>query len=174
MRVERKDLREAPLDVEVNCSPASLELEDPDYRFEEPVQGQVNFKSVGDQVIAKGQIHTHTISQCVRCLSEIRVPVSARVEALYENDPELLKPERMAFGSDEQIITYYDGEAIHPEPELRESLMLELPTRPLCSENCKGLCPNCGANLNDGPCGCGDKSKGGSPWKAAIKNLKLE
>lgn len=174
MKVELKDLRESAVDLDVNASPASLDLTDPDFRFEEPVTGRVNFRLVGDRVLAKGNVRTDALGQCVRCLADVRMPIEAKVDAVYENDPELLKPERKAFGTDEQIVTYFDGEAIHPEPELRESLMLELPTLPLCKEDCKGLCPTCGANLNEGPCKCGEKQEGGGEWKAALKNLKLQ
>jgi uncharacterized protein len=174
MKVERKDLGETPVDLDVNCSPESLDLSDPDYRFEEPVCGRVNFKLMGDRVLAKGTVSTHIIGQCIRCLGDVRLPLKADVDAVYENDPELLKPERKAFGSDEQIITYYDGEAIRPEPELREHLMLELPSFPLCREDCKGLCPSCGAHLNEGTCSCGDITGDTSEWKSALKGLKLQ
>jgi uncharacterized protein len=173
MKVELKDLRESPVDLDVNCSPESLELEDPDYRFEEPVTGRVTFSNVGDRVLAKGDLHTHIVGQCVRCLADLRVPLQGTVDAVYENDPELLKPERKAFGTDEQIVTYFDGESVHPEPELRETLMLELPTRTLCKEDCLGLCLTCGEDLNEGQCTCGGKQDAGSEWKAALKNIKL-
>jgi uncharacterized protein len=173
MRVELKDLRETPIDYKVDATPASLDLTDPDFRFEKNVTGAINFRLIGDRVVAKGPLQTQAIAQCVRCLTDVRVPVSGTLDAVYENDPELLKPERKAFGSDEQIVTYFDGEAIYPEPEIRETLMLELPPLPLCKEDCKGLCPTCGKNLNEGPCSCDDGQEKASPWKAALKNIKL-
>jgi uncharacterized protein len=173
MRVELKNIREAPIDVAVDASPVALDLEDPEFRFEENVTGTINFRLVGDRVIAKGPLQTHTIGQCVRCLSDVRLALKGNLDAVYENDPELLKPERKAFGSDEQIITYFDGEAINPEPEIRETLMLELPLRTLCKEDCKGLCATCGKNLNEGTCACGDKQQDGNAWKLALKNIKL-
>ncbi|MBM3211747.1 DUF177 domain-containing protein, partial [Candidatus Poribacteria bacterium] len=51
-------------------------------------------------------------------------------------------------------IGYYTGDCIELSDDFRESLLLELPIRILCSENCKGLCPKCGQNLNDGKCDC--------------------
>ena len=174
MKVELKDLHDGPLDVKIDCSPEEIELDEPDFRFPDRVQGLVNFKLVGKRVMAKGPIHTRIIGQCVRCLADVELPLASNVDAVYENDEELLKPERKAFGSDEQIITYYDGESIHPEPELRETLMLELPMRPLCKEDCKGLCPSCGADLNETTCDCAENLRSANAWKATLKNIKLE
>lgn len=174
MKVELKDLREAPVDLNVDASPASLDLSDPEFRFPDDVRVRINFRLLGDRVLAKGPLSTTIIGQCVRCLTDVRLPLSSTLDAVYENDPELLKPERKAFGTDEQIVTWFDGESIHPEPEIRESLLLELPSITHCSEDCKGLCPVCGANLNEGPCKCSEKEEKVSPWQSALKNIKLE
>ena len=54
---------------------------------------------------------------------------------------------------------------------LWEQYLLALPVKPLCDENCQGLCPRCGAPLRDGPCGCSEES--GDPRLAVLKNLKV-
>lgn len=186
MKVDLKDLREGPLTLTVNTSPGELELEDPDFRFEHPVTGEVVFKKTGDRILAHGKLQTKVSGSCVRCLTPVVLPVSAPVDAIYENDDELRRPDKQAFNHEDQIITWFDGESIHPEPELRESLMLELPTLPLCAEHCRGLCPQCGHNRNEGPCDCPDaEADTGAPeappeglpnqaWKAALKNIKLD
>jgi uncharacterized protein len=51
-------------------------------------------------------------------------------------------------------LSYYEGEEIDLTPLVHEQIILALPTRPLCGEACRGLCPRCGANLNAAPCGC--------------------
>jgi len=56
---------------------------------------------------------------------------------------------------------------------LRQSILLALPMRPLCSEECKGLCPHCGANLNEGPCGC-PTDLDANPFAALAKLLEDE
>jgi uncharacterized protein len=55
---------------------------------------------------------------------------------------------------DDMALSYYEGEEIDLTPLVHEQALLALPTRPLCSDDCRGLCSRCGANLNAGPCGC--------------------
>jgi uncharacterized protein len=68
---------------------------------------------------------------------------------------------------------------LHPETDtinltddIRDYALLAIPMKSLCSENCKGLCPNCGANLNDGPCKCKEE-KIDPRWEPLLK-LKLK
>ena len=67
------------------------------------------------------------------------------------------------------------GQPIDLTEEVREDILLAFPQSFHCSEDCKGICPTCGKNLNEGPCGCGRKEDGDSresPW-SALDNLKL-
>ena len=66
--------------------------------------------------------------------------------------------------------TYANGELLATEPLVAEQVQLNLPTHPLCREDCRGLCPRCGANLNDGPCGCAEPP--GDPRWAALAGLR--
>jgi uncharacterized protein len=65
----------------------------------------------------------------------------------------------------------YTGKVIDLDPIVREQILLELPEYPVCDEQCKGLCPVCGANLNDRECGC-DRHVPDPRW-AGLKNVKL-
>ena len=64
----------------------------------------------------------------------------------------------------------FDGEKIDLEPLFREQFVLAIPFAPLCREDCKGLCPQCGTDLNSGTCSC---EKPTDPRLAALKGLKL-
>ena len=65
----------------------------------------------------------------------------------------------------------YEGKVIDLDPFVREQLVLALPAYPVCGDACKGLCPVCGANLNDRECGC-DRHVPDPRW-AGLKNVKL-
>ena len=52
---------------------------------------------------------------------------------------------------------FHDGRKLELSDQVREALLLELPIAPHCREDCEGLCPRCGADLNDGPCACRDR-----------------
>ena len=64
-----------------------------------------------------------------------------------------------------------EGDAVDLSPLIREQIILALPTRPLCQEGCKGLCPQCGADRNAAPCGCPTMS--GDPRLAVLRDLKV-
>ena len=175
--VNVKDLEEGPVTLNVECLPADLELEDPEYTFPEPVRRSVVFKLVRPRVVANGELETVGVSQCVRCLGEARVTVKAPVNAIYENQKEMREGRSEVVTAEEQIVTPFNGDWIQPEEELRESLALELPSLPLCKPDCKGLCPRCGANLNEGPCNCPTEETEAeevSSWKEALKGVKLD
>ncbi len=176
MKVEVKDLRDHPVELTVDCSPESLELQEPSYRFPEKVRGTVAFSLVGDQVLARGRVDTEIESDCVKCLKTIRTTVRAPIDVIYEKKIDPLTPEQEVFGVGDvdERIAFFDGDTIRPEQQLREAIMLELPALPVCDMACKGLCPKCGADLNEGPCGCDTKVKEVPAWKSALKNLKLE
>jgi uncharacterized protein len=66
----------------------------------------------------------------------------------------------------------YHGHELDLTPAVREQILLSLPSAPLCDEECKGLCPRCGKDLNDGECGC-DRTVMDPRW-AALKGIQLE
>src|SRR5205823_14521077 len=78
--------------------------------------------------------------------------------------------EGVELGEDDLDTFAFDGESVNLEPFLREQLVLAVPFAPLCREDCKGLCPQCGVDLNSGTCAC---EKPIDPRLAALKGLKL-
>jgi uncharacterized protein len=95
--------------------------------------------------------------ECGRCLERYRLPVDLEVDLTYVPHP----GEGTAGGhdevelSDEDLTTaFYRDEVLDLGHLLREQFYLAMPMRPLCRETCRGLCPQCGANLNTDTCGC--------------------
>ena len=87
-----------------------------------------------------------------------------------EKDAKNGKPASFDPGEAEEDV--YSGKEIDLDPILREQLLLALPGYPVCKDDCKGLCPVCGANLNDRECGC-DRHVPDPRW-AGLKNVKLQ
>lgn len=168
-----KDLEDGPVHLKVNTTSEDLDLVDPEFKFSH-VDGDVEFSLVRPRVVARGTLETTATSHCVRCLTEAVIPVKARVDATYENEKQIRETRGDIVAPEEQIITPFNGDWIQPEPELREAILLELPTLPLCKPDCMGLCPKCGANLNEGPCECDKSDEDVSPWKTALKGLNLD
>jgi uncharacterized protein len=94
-----------------------------------------------------GSLHTSVLAACRRCLVPVTLPVAADVGALFTQDPE---------GEDDPD-TYplpRDAMLLDVSPAVREELLLAVPAYVLCRDDCRGLCPRCGQDLNAGPCGC--------------------
>jgi uncharacterized protein len=72
--------------------------------------------------------------------------------------------------SAEAEVGYYEGDGILLEDALREQVLLEAPIRAICREDCKGLCPHCGANLNQQQCSCAEPLE--DPRWAALKDIR--
>ncbi|MFZ0663526.1 MAG: DUF177 domain-containing protein [Acidobacteriaceae bacterium] len=91
---------------------------------------------------------------CARCLEPVRSALQGRFDLLFRPlGADAGSPER-SISADEAEISYYQESGLLLEDVLREQVLLSLPTRTLCREDCKGLCPRCGCNLNSETCAC--------------------
>lgn len=107
---------------------------------------------------------------CDRCLRPVESEVDSRLELLVVDRPKPADSGERQLGEAELGVVELGSETLDTAPLVADQVQLGLPTRPLCREDCRGLCPRCGANLNDGPCGCGEPP--GDPRWAALAGLK--
>jgi uncharacterized protein len=91
---------------------------------------------------------------CSRCLELFRFQAQERFDLYCETAPKGPPDEEHEVAGGELDVTYLEEGRINTDHLLRENLLLSLPLQPLCGEECHGLCPQCGANLNQGACGC--------------------
>ncbi len=111
--------------------------------------GLVRMSRTAEGLLLQGDFSTHIPSICVRCLEEIEQPLHTQFTELYAF-PKDLKSEQSSEDEPELVLSY-DG-YIDLLPLLREYLLLEIPIKPLCRSDCKGLCPHCGVNMNHVEC----------------------
>ncbi|HSL84089.1 MAG TPA: DUF177 domain-containing protein [Thermoanaerobaculia bacterium] len=105
--------------------------------------------------LLRGRISYEQTLACQRCLAEVVEPVTEEVELLVlSHDPGIEEEERELQEKDLGVLVV-EGEELDLGPVLREQIQLNVPMRPLCREECAGLCPTCGADLNRGPCQSG-------------------
>ena len=102
----------------------------------------VVLESVPKAVIARGSVSAPWTGECRRCLREAAGEVSVEVVEVFEedHDPEQTYP--------------LEPDRLDLEPLARDAVLLELPLAPLCRPDCRGLCPTCGADLNEAGCQC--------------------
>ncbi len=100
----------------------------------------VGLEWVHGGILASGTVSAPWVGECRRCLAPAGGELSTHVRELFEEagDPEVTYP--------------LHGDQLDLEPLARDAVLLELPLAPLCQEDCKGLCPVCGSNRNQGPC----------------------
>ena len=127
-----------------------------DYRFDEPLTWEVDVTNTGSALLVEGTVTGVGTCACSRCLEDVAHEFDGQVEGFFllgADAPE--GDDDDEFGADEFDILP-DDHVIDMEPLLQAALMVDAPDMPLCCEDCAGLCPQCGANLNEGDCGCGD------------------
>jgi len=181
MRINVNDLRQQPLELDVDASAESFHLAAEGFTFPAPVTGHVRFQMVSQRILANGNLETRTGTACVRCLAPIEAPISAKIELVFEKRPSVAPDDKDAklaadWDADAREIDYYGEEELDPTEPFRQLLTLELPNYPLCRDDCRGLCPTCGVNLNHGACQCGvsDSAFGESDWKTSLKEIHLD
>ncbi|MGK2348773.1 YceD family protein [Actinomyces sp. W5033] len=117
-----------------------------------PLVIDATLTSVDDGVLVRGGAQAHVHAECVRCLRDIDQERRVSFDELYYL-PEAAAAQR-AEGDEEADDVFLLGDtSLDLEPALRDALVLDLPLRPLCREDCAGLCPHCGERLDDLPAG---------------------
>ncbi len=182
LRIEIETLKKGAVVCDIEMSPEFLTRDIEEDLHLEPATGTVTFRLKGENVHAAGALHSALHGTCARCLEETTLPLDARVALVFW--PHEKRSEREAIGVevDEPDSAYYDKHSVTPENDLRELVLLEVPLVLVCSDDCKGLCPHCGTNLNTGSCACvaevAEPEEVAPPtnrlWQDQLKNLKLD
>jgi uncharacterized protein len=140
--------------------------------FTAPVSVELSAAWEFDHVRVSGHVDTAVRLACSRCLKDYEIPLSSDFTIFYTESKGEELDEEVELSDQALISASYTGEEIDLDPEIAEQVMLEVPYKPLCTEECLGLCPQCGADLNAGECGC---DRGGINLKmAALKKIKIE
>lgn len=126
------------------------DIDDPDIRLKQAVRFNGVAKECGGFVRMNATIRCVLASACARCLE----PVETEQEYSVEFDA--FEPDKMPEESEEDPVCIADSK-IDLLPIVYETLLVNLPSRLLCREDCRGLCPDCGANLNLADCDCAKK-----------------
>jgi uncharacterized protein len=109
---------------------------------------------------------------CARCLEPVPVEVARDFDLLYRPQGSDAGQEELSVTAVEAEIGYYTGDGILLEDVLREQILLAVPLKMVCRDDCKGLCPVCGTNLNQGLCDC--TRPAGDPRWAALKDIRAK
>ena len=117
-----------------------------------------------------GDFATKVEITCARCLEPVLQEVAKKFDLLYRPQGADAGKEELSVTAAEAEVGYYRGEGLLLEDVLREQLLLALPLKAICRENCRGLCPHCGQNLNLEQCSCAESVD--DPRWTALKDIR--
>ena len=121
--------------LEEEFAPGSLDIDTETVQVKNPVKVRAELSRITNAVTVHMSISSELKLTCSRCLRELEIKINKDIALSYP----VSKLEHF----------------IDLDPDIREELLLQFPFKPLCSDDCKGLCKRCGKNLNEGGCSCG-------------------
>src|SRR5258708_39493458 len=138
--------------VVLDADAAGLELPAEEWRG--PIRAELRVEKNGEQVSIRGRLVATAELDCVRCLKRFELSLDPAFEVYAERSGAGRHPREDADLERDGYMLFHDGRRLVLGAAVREALLLEIPVAPHCREDCRGLCPRCGADLNEGPCGC--------------------
>ena len=169
MRIELENLEGGKGDFAHVYQPDDLNPVDERISLSEPVTVSGKVRLAGNEVFVNGHVETRAQVECDRCLQPVEMPVSADFALEYITGSEYESSGAAELTEEEMSVSVFDGQAIDVDEIVKEQIVLAVPTRMLCREDCKGICPECGTDRNTGECSCATDET--DPRWAALKNL---
>lgn len=166
MRLLVEDIKTSPTEICFNEAVESLnrilqEGGSADFRLPVPPHARVTHWRSGATLFFVGTIQGEVTAQCARCLEEYSLPLARHFSVALT--PYVEEEREKELSQDELEFSFYTGDEIDLSALVQEQILLTLPSRPLCREDCQGLCAQCGTNLNLQLCEC-RPSRSDSPF----------
>ena len=178
MFFEIKDLELHPVEFAEKFEPGVIDL-GADYRQVTPIESSGRADLVEEHhgkhkiiqdIRIQGRLATSLELSCARCLEPVMQDVKREFDLLYRPQGADAGRDEMSVTDAEAEISCYEGEGILLDDVVREQVLLAAPLKATCREDCKGLCPQCGTNLNQGQCSCAVAQE--EPRWAALKEIR--
>jgi len=151
-------------------APGACAVPGEDFAVAAPVALAFDIYKDKDQFRLVGRVRTTLELPCSRCVEPFKLPVDASFDLRYLPRGHNVGEGEREVEEDDLSTSFYENETIDLGQLMCEQFYLSLPMKPLCREACRGLCPQCGTNLNRGTCDCSRDWE--DPRLAALKALK--
>lgn len=142
-----------------------------EFGFPAPLAVELRYSRSAADLFFDGRVSGELSGVCGRCLEDYRFQMDHDFDFVLIPDPAKSGRKSGSLHRDDLGLSSYSGDEIDVTPLIVEQVILALPTQPLCSEDCRGLCSHCGINLNRESCAC--QSASGDPRLAVLKTLKV-
>ncbi len=170
MTVDLSQLKDAQTAFDFSLPAAEIELETEAARLKDTVKIKGKITKQSAQTVVAGEIFADAEIECHRCLQPVEKKLEIAFTASFVTPEFYTQATEAELRADDLEVSVFAGDKIDLSELAREQILLDLPARVFCGEDCKGLCLKCGANRNLIDCNCEDKEA--DPRWAALKNLK--
>ena len=172
MKIDVQTLKEGENSLELRESASGLGLRDVPCEFKSDVLVNLTLHKRNDEIVLLGRASGVVSEECSRCLKRSDRKFSVEFEVFCDKIGARKRKPQPDEEAGETYVAHHDGKVLDIGSVVREAVMLSMPMKALCREDCRGLCPVCGVNLNEQTCGCA-ASKPDVRWNALAK-LKKE
>jgi len=158
--------------IRKSYAPGTLDFHSGEFRQVEPLEVRATAELVDGQIRIYGNLHTRVELVCARCLDTVVEEISRDFDLFYRPMTSIAEDEEVQLALDDTEIAFFEGDGLFLADVLAEQVNLALPMKVICSSDCRGLCPHCGANLNNEECRC--EKNGSDPRLAPLARLKQD
>lgn len=123
-----------------------------------PVEGEVTLTRTDRGILATGTIQSTVKIMCVRCLTSFKHQVNFNIEEEYFPSVDIETGARLSIPQEDTALVIGGKHMLDLSEVIRQDALLTIPMKPICDENCAGLCAHCGNNLNLGSCDCHERT----------------
>jgi|CXWL01.1.fsa_nt_gi uncharacterized protein len=170
MKLRLDDIGEEPFRWQTEERVDLTSLGRPEVVSLSPVDWNGTVSPLESGFLLQGRLRYDQTLVCQRCLEPVTETVESGVELMLVRHETGAGEEERELEDKDLGVMVVDGDEVDFTPILESEIQLAIPMRVLCREDCRGLCPTCGANLNEGPCGC--RRDGTDPRWSALASLK--
>jgi len=142
------------------------------FRIIGPIRVHLRLSKSGRMIDVKSRLETRVELVCARCLEPFSLGLNSEFGAVLKPRPDLPLAEERELNREELESDFYEGEEINLTSFAQDQVLLTLPQKAVCREECRGLCPQCGKNLNREVCQCPTAIV--DPRFQALKNFKVQ
>ncbi|HXM99963.1 MAG TPA: DUF177 domain-containing protein [Candidatus Dormibacteraeota bacterium] len=154
MFLDVKDLAIRKLPIRKNYAPGAIDYHSSEIKQIAPMEVNATAELLEGNIRIEGSLRTKVELVCARCLEPVTEEVQRDFDLMYAPVPKDEKPKEDRLRDDDTEIGFFLGDGLFLADVLKEQVLLELPVKVICQSECRGLCANCGANLNHEECRC--------------------
>lgn len=154
MYIDLKELSQEGKSLEFSYAPNQLNLDEPELSLPEGCTVKLKLSKLRDEVDVNGSIAALLRAGCDRCLTPVDIPLEGQFRLLYLPVEQLKGEDELSLEKDDLDVSFYCNQSLDLDALVLEQLRMLLPMSIHCTNDCKGLCAQCGQNLNIETCAC--------------------